>query len=560
MHSLHTSVRLVCAAARHAVFAASLLIVARASAQQPCSPYAFHGPHHFHRVQTGANAVQTIQNWRNSVAMRMGFAAFGTAGPESSLASTSTGQVRLFRRGSTLQNPWADAGSLGSPDGALGDRFGMEISMDGDLLVVGAPLHDAGGIVDAGAAYVYRWSGTAWLLEQKLVASDAAAGDQFAHTVAVSGSRIVIGAWGDNTAAGTNAGSAYVFAWDGSAWLEQGRLLASDAAANDLLSIYASIEGDRIALRTSAQVAGRNGLVYVFRWNGVSWAQEARVTPPSVSVGVGVFMQRVAIRGDWLAVGNPTEASNAGRVHIYQWDGSSWAFDSTQSTFNDGVDIPDTLFGAGLRFDAQDRLVVGGSYGPMLSRLVRNASGQWNLEEYCDEDMGQWDQGYLALQHYGFDVDGDRIMVGYLDGVVQGLSALLIEPRFPYVYRQPLAQAQLEGQQASFSVVAGSVFGWPSTFRWRRDGVELVDGPSLGGGTIIGAETPSLIILNASSADSGQYDCSLADQCNQGLTNSIALTIDQGAPPLCSGDADGNGTVTFADITAVLASLNTTCP
>jgi ribosomal protein S27AE len=46
-------------------------------------------------------------------------------------------------------------------------------------------LHDSGGLIDSGAAYVFMWSGTTWTEQQKLTASNAGAGDLFGSTLAI---------------------------------------------------------------------------------------------------------------------------------------------------------------------------------------------------------------------------------------------------------------------------------------------------------------------------------------------------------------------------------------
>ena len=62
-----------------------------------------------------------------------------------------------------------------------------------------------------GSAYVFVRNGTSWAEQAKLTASDAAAGDAFGGSVAVSGDTAVVGASRDDHAGGSNAGSAYVF-------------------------------------------------------------------------------------------------------------------------------------------------------------------------------------------------------------------------------------------------------------------------------------------------------------------------------------------------------------
>lgn len=107
-------------------------------------------------------------------------------------------------------------------DGVAGDFFGgyqadavrgnrLSLSADGTILVVGVPFSNS----MTGKAYVYRWNGTTWE-EQILSSSDGASGDVFGMSVAISGdgSTILVGAYFDDF----NAGSAYLFKWNGSSY------------------------------------------------------------------------------------------------------------------------------------------------------------------------------------------------------------------------------------------------------------------------------------------------------------------------------------------------------
>lgn len=85
--------------------------------------------------------------------------------------------------------------------------------MSCDVIVVGAPWQDeaCGGSpgCNAGAAYVYRFEADQWILDQKLTASDADFIDEYGLAVSVNGDVIIVGARGDNDD-GFNSGSAYV--------------------------------------------------------------------------------------------------------------------------------------------------------------------------------------------------------------------------------------------------------------------------------------------------------------------------------------------------------------
>ena len=98
---------------------------------------------------------------------------------------------------------------LTARNAAIDDQFGSSVAVSGDTALVGVPYDDDAGS-DSGAAYIFVRSGTSWIQQAKLTASDAAAGDLFGQSVAVSGDTALVGAVDDGDA-GRNSGSAYVY-------------------------------------------------------------------------------------------------------------------------------------------------------------------------------------------------------------------------------------------------------------------------------------------------------------------------------------------------------------
>ena len=101
--------------------------------------------------------------------------------------------------------------------------------------------------------------------QTKLTASDAASDDFFGYSVSISGDRAIVGAYGDDDA-GDRSGSAYVYQWDGSGWVEQTKLTASDAASNDFFGRSVSISGDRaiVGAHRDDDAGDRSGSAYTF--------------------------------------------------------------------------------------------------------------------------------------------------------------------------------------------------------------------------------------------------------------------------------------------------------
>ena len=73
-------------------------------------------------------------------------------------------------------------------DAALRDRFGQSVAISGTTVVVGAILDSDAGTF-SGSAYYFDCSSFPCVQVSKLTASDAAGGDTFGGSVAVSGER-----------------------------------------------------------------------------------------------------------------------------------------------------------------------------------------------------------------------------------------------------------------------------------------------------------------------------------------------------------------------------------
>ena len=91
-------------------------------------------------------------------------------------------------------------------DGAVDDKFGLSVSISGNRAIVGSSLDDSIGS-NSGAAYIYELNNGSWMQTQILIASDAAAGDEFGYAVSISGDRVIAGSYKDDN----GSGSAYIY-------------------------------------------------------------------------------------------------------------------------------------------------------------------------------------------------------------------------------------------------------------------------------------------------------------------------------------------------------------
>jgi len=213
-------------------------------------------------------------------------------------------------------------------DGATGDSFGMSVSISGTTAIVGTMYEPVGTY--HGAAYVFVQSGSTWMQQQKLVASDAAANDHFGYSVAISGTTAIIGARDKNIGSNMYQGAAYVFVQSGSTWTQQQELLASDGAANDEFGASVSISGATAIVGTYQKTVGSNaaqGATYVFVRSGSTWTQQQELVA-SDGAANDEFGLSISISGTTAIVGasRKTVGSNAGQgaAYVFVQSGSTW--------------------------------------------------------------------------------------------------------------------------------------------------------------------------------------------------------------------------------------------
>jgi len=186
---------------------------------------------------------------------------------------------------------------LTSSDAAAGNRFGESIAVSGNTAIVGANRDVVGGL-SSGSAYLFDVTTSNRIA--KLTASDAAAGDFFGFSVAISGNMALIGA-GGNDDAGLSSGSAYLF--DVTTGNQIAKLTASDAAAGDWFGLSVAISDNNTALIGAGgnDDAGlSSGSAYLF--DVTTGNQIAKLTASDADAG-DRFGRSVAISGNTALVG-----------------------------------------------------------------------------------------------------------------------------------------------------------------------------------------------------------------------------------------------------------------
>ena len=255
-----------------------------------------------------------------------------------------TGSVQVYESQAqtlrlTIANPTPDSG----------DNFGGAVAMSSEILVVGAPRDDTSG-ADSGIAYVFNASSGALL--HTLANPTPAIGDNFGTSVTIDGSLVVVGAPGDDTGA-TNSGSVYVFDAGNGVYLGE----IANPSPNDFDAFGAAIDisGDLLVAgsRFDDTMAVNAGVAYVF--DAPTRSLTTTLTDSQAAKN-DLFGQAVAIAGTTVAIGSPQKdagAVNGGAVHMFnaltgaQTDTIISLIPATDGFFGESIAINDQVLAVG---------------------------------------------------------------------------------------------------------------------------------------------------------------------------------------------------------------------
>jgi type 1 fimbria pilin len=225
---------------------------------------------------------------------------------------------------------WVQTQKLTASDAAVDDQFGRTVFVAGDTAFISAKRDDCGAITDCGSIYVFRFDGSTWNEQQKFTASDPGTEDFFGITIAVSGDVAILGTHRDDCGAGVDCGSAYIFRFNGTSWIEEQKLTASDESANDWFGLSVSLAGDKAligASQHSCNLGNRCGVVYVFGFNGSTWVEEQKLVPSDAQAG-DEFGHVVSANGQGLLIGAKLDdcdaGSDCGSAYVFRFDGASY--------------------------------------------------------------------------------------------------------------------------------------------------------------------------------------------------------------------------------------------
>jgi outer membrane protein assembly factor BamB len=209
-------------------------------------------------------------------------------------------------------------------DASSRDRFGFSVAVDGNLALIGAP-RDA----NHGVAYLFDLDTGQQLAE--FSASDAYAEDFFGSSVALSGNHAIVGACRAGSAqpcsiygSSNQFGAAYIF--DLATRQQVFKLTASDAEPHDNFGSSVAISGDKLIVGAwENDHIGSHGSAYGFDVNTGQQLHKLTAPPLPDDNFDGNFGYSVALNRNFALIG----ANYGIDDDTYDYTGSAYLFDAT---------------------------------------------------------------------------------------------------------------------------------------------------------------------------------------------------------------------------------------
>ncbi|KAJ5068811.1 hypothetical protein M0811_12232 [Anaeramoeba ignava] len=238
-------------------------------------------------------------------------------------------------------------------------NFGYSVSVYEDVIVIGAYYPKK--------AFIYRYNGTIWNLEQTLNQSAT----YFGCSVSIYENVTVIGADGAN--------QAFIYRYNGTIWNLEQTFNESVQSFGESVSIYENVTviGGDIANQA-----------YVYRYNGTFWNLEQ-----ILNESVQYFGWSVSIYEDVIVIGTYDSI----QVYVYRYNGANFELEQTLS-------VSTAAFGYSVSI--YENVIVIGAYKSKKAYVYRYNGTFWNQEQTLNESALYF--GYSVSNYGNFTAIGNN--------------------------------------------------------------------------------------------------------------------------------------------------------
>lgn len=168
----------------------------------------------------------------------------------------------------------------------------------------------------------------------QVIASDDGANDEFGISVSISEDYAIIGAPYDDSG-GSDSGSAYIFKRNGNSWIQEAKLTANDADIGDRFGFSVHISGSYaiVGAHEDDDKGFNSGSAYIFQRSGITWSLMTKLTAFDGAVSDN-FGYSVSISSSHAVIGANADDDDAGSAYVFVRNSNVWGLED-KLTAND---------------------------------------------------------------------------------------------------------------------------------------------------------------------------------------------------------------------------------
>lgn len=238
--------------------------------------------------------------------------------------------------------------TLIASDGQGGDNFGNAVAIHGDIAVVGAPGNDVGGINNMGSAYVFIRNGNTWTQTTIITPSDGQLDGYFGSFVALWGDYLAISTPYKMVNNIPYAGKTYVYKKSGTSWVLISNLVSPNPSTFELFGHHVYIRDHFLLVGAPDHLLTSeigSGSLYVYALNNFVVTHHSTLTGSEAFIGDG-FGYSAVFKDGYLLVGAPYAtigaSINQGKAYLFKYINNAWV---EEVLFKSAVDEQGMRFG-----------------------------------------------------------------------------------------------------------------------------------------------------------------------------------------------------------------------
>lgn len=232
------------------------------------------------------------------------------------LADSSRGAVYIFTRSAGI---WSEVARFTDESLPVSSYFGESLNIDNSTIVIGSKTDSEEGH-EAGAVFVVNMVDGSWTITQKLLPSGSGFIKSFGSSVAIDGDNIVVGAPLSFKPLYNQSGAVIVFTYEDGVWNKTKTINETDQTDYSHFGKTVAIEGDWILVESEDKrgSANSNAELHILQMSGTGWIERNVFKVPDKDKEIQ-FGKSLGISQGTIFIGSPYDEDSLrkGSIHVY---------------------------------------------------------------------------------------------------------------------------------------------------------------------------------------------------------------------------------------------------